>query len=149
MSQPNLTASFTVDQTPEEAFAAINNVRAWWSGEIEGDTDRLGSEWTYRYKEFHTSTQKIVELSPGKKVVWLVTDSYLAFVQDKKEWNGTRITFEIAPKGGKTEVVFTHVGLAPKDECFALCSDAWNSYITGSLRDLIAAGKGRPNAKES
>ena len=37
----NYTTSFTVDQTPEEAFAAINNVRGWWSQAIEGDTDKL------------------------------------------------------------------------------------------------------------
>jgi hypothetical protein len=42
MSDQNLTYTFAVDQTPEEAFAAINNVCGWWSGEIEGSTDKLG-----------------------------------------------------------------------------------------------------------
>ena len=147
-SDRSLTATFTVDQTPEEVFAAINNVRGWWSGEIEGSTGQLGDEWTYRYKDIHYSKQKITELIPGKKVVWLVLDSYLSFIADKTEWNGTRVTFEIARKGDETEVRFTHIGLAPADECFNACSNAWGFYITGSLRNLIATGKGEPNPKE-
>ena len=148
MKDQNLNHSFTVDQTPEEVFAAINNVRGWWSGEIEGSTDKLGAEFTYRYKDVHYSKQKIAELVPGRKVVWLVLDSYLSFVEDKTEWNGTKVIFEISKKGGKSEVRFTHVGLAPQVECFKACSDAWGFYVTGSLRNLIATGKGEPNKKE-
>jgi hypothetical protein len=148
MSDQNLTYTFTVDQTPEEAFAAINNVRGWWSGEIEGSTDKLGDVWSYRYKDIHYSKHEITEFVPEKKVVWLVVDGFLNFVEDKSEWKGTKITFEIARKGGKTEVRFTHVGLVPDHECFSLCSNAWGTYINGSLRSLITTGKGRPNAKE-
>jgi len=148
MNDQNFTLTFTVDQTPEEAFAAINNVRGWWSGEIEGNTDKLGDEFTYRYEDVHYSKQKITELIPGKRVVWLVLDSQLNFVNDKSEWNGTKITFEITKKGDKTEVRFTHAGLVPDYECYGACSNAWSSYFNGSLRSLITTGKGKPNQKE-
>jgi len=148
MNDQNFTATFTVDQTPEEAFAAINNVRGWWSGEIEGGTDKLGDEFTYRYKDVHYSKQKITQLIPGKKVVWLVLDGYLGFVEDKTEWKDTQITFEVSKNGDNTEVRFTHVGLVPEYECFNACSNAWGFYINRSLRSLIATGKGEPNKKE-
>jgi hypothetical protein len=145
MNDQNLTYTFTVDQTPEEAFGAINNVRGWWSGEIDGGTGKPGDEFTYRYKDVHYSKQRITELIPGKKVVWLVLDSYLKFVQDKTEWNGTQVIFEVSQKGTKTEVRFTHQGLVPEVECFGACSNAWGFYINGSLRSLITSGKGEPN----
>jgi hypothetical protein len=148
MNNQNLTFTISIDQTPEEAFATINNVRGWWSGNIEGSTYKLGDEFTYRYEDIHYSKQKITEFIPGKKVVWHVLDGYLNFTQDKTEWKGTDIIFDISKKGDKTEVRFTHVGLVPESECYDACSNAWGSYINGSLRSLITSGKGHPNPKE-
>lgn len=149
MKAEDYTTSFAVDQSPEEVFSAINNVRGWWSGEIDGPTDQLGAEFTYRYEDDHRSTQKITEWVPDKKVVWHVSDAVVNFVKDKTEWNGTDVVFEIARKGGKTEVRFTHVGLVPAIECYGACSGAWAFYINDSLRSLITTGKGDPNQEES
>lgn len=137
----DFTTSFTVDQSPEAVFAAINNARAWWSGEFEGDTGKLGDIFVYRYKDLHYSKQQVTEFVPGKRVAWKVLDATLNFIEDKTEWTGTTITFDIAPKGDKTELVFTHVGLGPAVECYDTCSDAWTSLIQGSLRQLIETGR--------
>jgi activator of Hsp90 ATPase-like protein len=142
------TTTFLVEQTPKEVFDAVNNVRGWWSGNIEGSTDRVGEEWTYRYKDLHRSKQRTTELVPGRKVVWHVLDAYLSFVKDKTEWNGTDIVFEISKKDDKTQLRFTHVGLVPDFECYDDCSNAWGGYINGSLKDLITKRKGKPNKKE-
>jgi hypothetical protein len=148
MNAPSFTTTFSVDQTPEEVFTAINDVRGWWSGEIEGCTDQTGAEWTYRYQDIHYSHQQITELIPGQRVAWHVLDGTLNFTQDKTEWTGTDITFDISERGDKTEVRFTHVGLIPEFECFDNCSSAWGFYINGSLRRFITTGKGEPNEKE-
>jgi len=149
MTTKDYTTSFSVDETPQQVFAAINNVRGWWSGEIDGRTDKLGAEFTYRYQDVHRSTQRITELVPGKKVVWHVLDAKINFVKDKAEWNGTDIIFEITKKGNKTELRFTHVGLVPAIECYGKCAGAWGFYINDSLRSLITTGKGDPNPTES
>jgi hypothetical protein len=149
MNDRNYTTTFTVDQTPEEVFAAINNPRGWWSEEIEGSTDKLDDEWDYHYEDVHRSTMKITEFISNKKVVWDVQDNYFNFTQDKTEWIGNKIIFEISRSGDKTEVRFTQLGLVPEYECFDICSNAWGSYINGSLRSLITKGKGKPNPKES
>ncbi len=88
LSSKDYTTAFSVDKTPEEAFAAINNVRGWWSGEIEGSTDKIGGVFTYRYEDFHRSKQKITELVPGKRVAWLVLEGGPKFTKDKTQMRG-------------------------------------------------------------
>jgi hypothetical protein len=148
MRNPSFATSFTVDQTPDIAYAAINNVRGWWSGDNEGTTDVLGGVFTHRYEDMHRCRIEVVELVPNRKVVWLVLDNYFDFTEDKTEWKGTKIIFDIAEKGAKTEVRFTHEGLVPDYECFNVCSNAWASTVNGSLRSLIATGKGDAKEKE-
>ncbi len=149
MSNQNYTATISVDQSPKQALEAIRNVRGWWSEEIEGSTAKVGDEFKYHYQNLHTCTMKLVELVPDKRVAWLVTDNFFSFTEDKTEWKGTKVVFDIAKKGDKTEIRFTHEGLVSAYECYNVCSDAWGSYIRGSLKSLIATGKGSPNPKES
>src|SRR5215470_11223850 len=99
MTENSLTIAFTADCTPEQAYAAITDVRGWWAGDIDGPTDQLGAEFTYRYADVHRSTQRITELIPGKHVAWHIVDGYLNFVEDTTEWTGTDITFDIEPAG--------------------------------------------------
>ncbi len=149
MNGKNYTVTFTVDKSPEEALKAITNIRGWWSENITGETDKLGATFKYAYQDVHRCTLKMTEFVPGKKVVWHVVDNFFSFTNDKTEWKGTDLVFEISEKDGKTEVTFTHVGLVPSYECYDLCSDAWGTYIKSSLKDLITKGKGNPNVGEA
>lgn len=142
MASQSFTASFSVDQTPEEVFNAITNVRGWWTGDVEGSTDKLGDEFTYRYEDVHYSAQKITELIPAKRVVWRVSDAHLKYAEDPREWTGTEIMFEVVQNGRQTEVRFAHLGLVPEFGCFDSVSSAWSFYINGSLRRLITTGEG-------
>ena len=144
----SFTTEFTVEQTPEQAFAAIVDVRAWWSGNVEGATDELGAEFTYRYQNVHYSKQRITELVAGRRVAWKVLDAYLDFTDDPREWVGSEIIFEITSDGGQTVVKFSHAGLTPDIECYEKCSSAWGFYINTSLKRLITSGEGTPNPTE-
>lgn len=142
MQSTNFTSSFTVKQNPAEVYEAINNVRQWWTGDIEGASARVGDEFSYTYPGAHYSRQKVTELVPGHKVVWHVVDSRLEGPDDPGEWTGTDIIFEISAVEDGTEVRFSHVGLIPEFECYESCSNAWGFYVNGSLRRLITTGDG-------
>jgi hypothetical protein len=148
MSNSNFRTSILVDKTPNDVFNAINNVSGWWSEEIEGGTDKLNDEFHYHYQDVHRSKMKIVELVPNKKVVWQVLDNYFSFTNDKNEWKGNTIVFELTEKDNRTQLQFTQVGLVPEYECFDICENAWNTYIQKSLYSLITTGKGQPNGKD-
>jgi hypothetical protein len=147
MTTPDFTTTILVDQTPKQVFDAINNVRGWWSEEIEGGTNKLNDEFKYHYEDVHSCKMKIIELVPNEKVVWHVLDNYFKFTKDKSEWKDTKIIFEISQHDNKTQLRFTHLGLVPQYECYEICRDAWTNYIHNSLRNLITTGKGQPNGK--
>ena len=148
MNARDFTSSLLVDQSPAEVFRAVNNVRGWWSEEVEGDPDTLNSRFLYHFKDMHRSTISIKEMIPYRRVVWLVEDNYFSFIKDKSEWTGTEIIFDISEENGKTRLVFTHKGLVPEYECYNVCHDAWTGYIQNSLKDLITKGKGQPNPRD-
>ena len=144
MTHRDFTTAFTVPNSPEEVFAAVTDVRGWWSEDIRGRTDALG-EFDYRYQDLHRARIRVTELVPGRKVAWHVVENWFSFTRDQAEWTGTDVVFDIAPVPGGTELRLTHHGLTPDDECFEVCSDGWGTYVNDSLRTLLLTGRGSPN----
>ena len=150
MTRSDYTITLLVDKTPKDVFRAINNVRGWWTEDMEGSSQKLNDEFTVRFfDDIQVTTQKLVEIIPDKKVVWLVTKSELNFLKDRDEWKDTKISFEITEKGNKTQLRFTHLGLVPKIECYKDCSVGWTRYIKGSLLELLTNGKGKAELKSN
>jgi uncharacterized protein YndB with AHSA1/START domain len=146
MKTSDFTTTLLLDQSPQQVFNAVTNVREWWSETIKGNSVNANDEFEYEVKGVHRSTQKLIEVVPNKKVVWLITDSHMTFIKDAAEWKGTKVVFDIAiTDDGKTKLVFKHEGLVPEVECYSACSPAWTQYIQHSLYNLITSGKGDPN----
>lgn len=148
MAKKDYSTSIMVDKDVSSAFDSIKNFRGWWSKEIEGNTDKLGDTFFYHYKDVHLCKIKLTEVQKDKKLVYQVLDNQFNFTKDKTEWINTRLVFDLQPDGDKTRIIFTHEGLVPEYECYAVCKDAWKSYIQGSLKSFIETGTGKPNGKE-
>ncbi|WP_347049671.1 SRPBCC family protein [Flavobacterium olei] len=146
MSVQDFTTTIVLDQSPETVFKAIQNVRGWWSEEIEGKTAELNDEFNYHYEDIHRCKIKLTEVIPNEKMVWLIQENYFSFTQDDTEWTNTKAVFEISTENNKTKLVFTHQGLVPDYECYEVCKSGWTNYIQNSLQKLITTGKGEPNS---
>lgn len=148
MDNSNYSTSIEVGQSPDDVFAAIINVRGWWSENITGNTEQLNGEFIYQYKDVHHCKIRITELVPGKSVQWLVLENKFNFTSNPEEWKGNQLVFDISKRDDITRLQFMQIGLVPENECYNVCRDAWGSYIRGSLHNLIVTGKGQPNTRE-
>ena len=135
-----------VNADPADVFTRINDVPKWFKDKgFEGNSTKLNDEFIFCYgngDHAHYSKQKLIEIIPCKKVVWLVTDSKINWIENnKQEWTNTKIIFEIKTKGDKTEVHFTHEGLVPELECYFDCVLGWNMIIKEWLYNFITGDK--------
>jgi len=143
--EKDFTTSILVDKSPKEVYSAINNPRAWWSIEIDGNTDRIDDVFDYHFENIHKCKVKVLELVPNKKVVWQILENDFNFTKDKTEWVNTKVVYDISEQNGKTQLTFTHIGLVPDYECYEACKQGWTHYIQSSLKKYITSGEGEPN----
>ncbi|HTK19707.1 MAG TPA: SRPBCC domain-containing protein [Mucilaginibacter sp.] len=141
LTEQSYHSSIVVNENAKEAYDKISRVNEWWAVNFEGRAQNLGDAFKVTFGETYV-TFKITEAIPGKKVGWLVTDSYLPWQNDKTEWTGTEVVFEISEKNNATKIDMTHIGLTPEVECFENCQAGWNHYINRSLIKFINEGQG-------
>jgi activator of Hsp90 ATPase-like protein len=143
MEKQNINCIITADITAKQALEKISHVSEWWAANIEGKTENTGDVFKVIFGTTWVNF-KVTEVVPDEKVVWKVTDCFLPWLNDKTEWTGSEIIWEISPAEDGVQIHFTHT-LAPQAECFNQCEKAWTGYIKDSLFTYIAEGHGMPN----
>ncbi len=137
----SFTYSFTAEKSPEEVYSLLLNVEQWWSGiyeeTIKGESAKVGDEFSFLAGGgVHYTKHRLIELMPNRKIVWLVIDCNLAFIEKTDEWVNTKIGFDITREGDKTRVTFIHDGLTPQFECYGDCSLGWTGYLENLNKKL-------------
>lgn len=141
MNSHSYSATIAVANTPQDVFDHLTEVSKWWSKDFEGESTKLDDEFIICHPGRHYSKQRLTEVIPGKKLVWLVTESELSWLEkDKAEWTGTKMIFELIAKGDKTLVHFVHAGLVPEKECYDRCAQGWDRVIKEWLYNFIVSG---------
>ncbi len=147
MKTQDYHSSITAHISAKEAFEKIADVNDWWTANFEGSAKKLNDVFTVRFGETFV-VFKITEIHPENKIVWLVTDCHLPWLNDKKEWKNTKIVWEISHEKDETKIEMTHVGLTPDVECYENCKKGWDHFINESLFKLFTENKGLPQAKK-
>jgi hypothetical protein len=143
MENNNFHRTITLNASAEEVMKKIGQVNRWWAKNFTGKAEKANDKFSVHFGETFVNFQ-ISEFIPNQKVVWTVTDCNLDWINNKKEWNDTKVVFEIFEKKDSTQISFTHVGLVPGVECYNDCEVGWNGHVTISLVKFINEGKGMP-----
>jgi uncharacterized protein YndB with AHSA1/START domain len=126
-----------ITATPEkvyEALTAVDGLAAWWTTDTSGDSD---GTLKFRFGEVGGFDMKILDLQPGKRVLWEVLDG-------PAEWIGTTVSFDLAQDGEWTIVLFAHAGWREPVEFLNHCSTKWAIFLM-SLKALVETGTGAPH----
>src|SRR4051812_4243027 len=87
--------ALTVNASPKQAADLIGKVDKWWAKKVKGKSGKLDNEFSVHFGTTFVNF-RITEFEAGKKIIWLVTDCYLDWINDKTEWNGTRVIWRLA-----------------------------------------------------
>ena len=142
MGNNDFNSSISAKISADEAIKKISNVPEWWGVTFAGSSERQDEKFTVKMTGDSYFNFTVVELTPGKRVVWLVTDCYMPWYSDKKEWTNTRLVFDLHENNGVTEVNFKHEGLTPNVECYKDCESGWTHWIKTSLVSYLTTGQG-------
>jgi len=141
MKNQDFRKGITTDISIEEAFNNISSPNKWWTANFKGSSKKLNDIFTLEFGE-NKFTFKVIENIPNKKLVWLTIDCFMPWLNNKTEWNNTKIVFEFSVIENKTQIDLTHIGLLPEVECYDVCKLGWNQYFGESIPSLLATGSG-------
>ena len=128
--------------SPDDVYAALTTLEGlsgWWARDTTGKPGDAGGVIAFRFVPGGFD-MKVVELVPGKRVLWEV-------VEGPAEWVGTTIDWQLRRDGDWTVVLFTHGGWREPVEFMHHCSTKWATYLM-SLKLLLETGTGAPSPRD-
>jgi uncharacterized protein YndB with AHSA1/START domain len=117
------------------ALTTLEGLSGWWATDTTGHPD-VGGTLAFRFGPGGFD-MVVRELTPGKGVVWEVTDG-------PAEWIGTTVRWDLKQDGDYAIVLFAHQGWREPVEFMYHCSTKWATFLV-SLKQLVETGTGAPD----
>jgi hypothetical protein len=142
IAENDFKTSIMVNGSCDRALADIANVSGWWAKDFTGSASKAGDTFTVHFGDTFVDFE--IAHPTDHEVIWKVTNCNLHWQDDKTEWNGTQIIWQVNDTPEGTLIEMTHIGLNPKVQCYENCREGWTEHINESLFNFINTGKGEP-----
>lgn len=149
LTRLDYTCQITVPASDTTVFEALTTkIPDWWTQHFEGAAAQCNDIFKVHFGNTR-KTMQVVEIIPNRKLVWQCLEAYIAMesLQNKREWEGTTMIWEIQLSGDATVLTMTHIGLNTAFECYTVCEEGWDFFIKESLHPLLTLQKGNPHTK--
>lgn len=136
---PDILHKVGIKASPSDAYKALatrDGLAGWWTNDTQGGSGEEGGVIKFRFGTNGGFDMKVLELNPGRRVLWQVIDG-------PREWVGTKVGFDLKQDGDHTIVLFKHQGWQEPVEFMHHCSTKWGTYLM-SLKSLVETGMGAP-----
>jgi uncharacterized protein YndB with AHSA1/START domain len=135
---PDILHKIGIQSSVDEAYKALTTragLAAWWTRDTL-DESETGGTVRFRFWGNQGFDMKVLELDPGKRVLWQVVDG-------PQEWMDTRVVFDLAQEDDYAVVRFKHEGWKAPVDFMHHCSTKWGMFLM-SLKSVVEGGKGTP-----
>lgn len=147
MTVNSYTREIVVSNSPNAAYRALTlEFDKWWtpgSNSIRSVDDTVtfrfdSTYWIMRAKILVPNEYVELECVEAHHVHEGLPPSIL------KEWEGSKLKWNIEKRGEKISIAFVHEGLVPTLGCYDICEAGWDHFFVESLKDYLDKGKGDP-----
>ena len=129
----DIRLSVQIDVPPSEVYPFVSSgsgFSKWWAEDMTQRSD--GAIDLGFFKRAMVYSVRLVESSAPSQAEWACLNG--------KEWEGTRLLFQLSETKGQTLLRFTHAGWEKDTDYFVSCSASWGALMFR----IKAAAEGRP-----
>ncbi|GAA0944807.1 SRPBCC domain-containing protein [Kribbella koreensis] len=122
------------------ALTTIEGLSGWWTTNTKGEPGAVDGVTTFTFGPGGFD-MKVLELDPGKRVLWEV-------VEGPEEWLTTHVIWDLEQVDDWAIIHFKHEGWKDPVEFMSHCSTRWAVFLL-SLKSLLESGQGAPDPNDT